>query len=145
MLKHTHIGAYGIALKNEQILLVKKQRGPYTKKWDLPGGGIEEGENSIEALIREFSEETGYKVLKSELADVLNNRIEYVNDNNQLEEVTLISIVYLVDIENDETKEFITTEDVSEFRWFDICEAENLKLTPIAEFFKKRKLKRCNS
>jgi len=116
MLKHTHIGAYGIALKNEQILLVKKQRGPYTKKWDLPGGGIEEGENSIEALIREFSEETGYKVLKSELADVLNNRIEYVNDNNQLEEVTLISIVYLVDIENDETKEFITTEDVSEFR-----------------------------
>ena len=36
------------------------QKAPF--QYDLPGGGIEEGESDAEALIREFEEETGLTV-----------------------------------------------------------------------------------
>lgn len=48
--------ARGIVVKGEDILLL------YTKRYhdySLPGGGIDEGEDEIEGLIRELSEETG--------------------------------------------------------------------------------------
>jgi 8-oxo-dGTP diphosphatase len=141
MYKHTHVGVYGIAFNNGQVLLVEKQRGPYSGKWDLPGGGIENGENSIETLTREFGEECGHKVLESKLIEVLNNRIEYVNSEKQLEELTLVSIIYLVSVEEYERtvkdRIILDTEDVSDFRWVGISEVEILPLTPIATFFTK--------
>ncbi len=42
-----------------QVLLVKRQDVPV---WVLPGGGVEEGENSSDAVIREVLEETGLTV-----------------------------------------------------------------------------------
>lgn len=35
--------------------------------WDLPGGGVEEGESGYEAALRETEEETGFKVLIHEV------------------------------------------------------------------------------
>ena len=51
MLKTSHFGAYGIIIHKNKILLVKKSRGPYKGKYDLPGGKIEFGESIEEALI----------------------------------------------------------------------------------------------
>ncbi len=48
--------ARAIVLKGDDILLL------YTKRYHdytLPGGGIDEGENNIQGLIRELQEETG--------------------------------------------------------------------------------------
>ena len=42
--KHTHIGIYGVVIKDEKILLIKKANGPYKGKLDLPGGSLEFGE-----------------------------------------------------------------------------------------------------
>lgn len=39
------------------LLIFNKRRG-----WELPGGGINEGETAEEAAVREFKEETGYDV-----------------------------------------------------------------------------------
>ncbi len=41
-----------------RVLLVRAKDG----SWELPGGGLEHGENSKEALIREIGEETGLTV-----------------------------------------------------------------------------------
>ena len=48
--------ARGIVTKGENILLLYTQR---YHDYSLPGGGIDEGEDEIEGLIRELKEETG--------------------------------------------------------------------------------------
>ena len=48
--------ARAIVLKGENILLLFTQR---YHDYSLPGGGIDEGEDEIEGLIRELKEETG--------------------------------------------------------------------------------------
>jgi 8-oxo-dGTP pyrophosphatase MutT (NUDIX family) len=44
------------------MLLTMKNRGLYKGRWDLPGGRIEPNESILEALRREFAEETGYRI-----------------------------------------------------------------------------------
>lgn len=59
-----HTGVYGIHINNNnQALLILKSRGPYKGMYDLPGGTIEQGETTEQALIREFKEEIGVDVL----------------------------------------------------------------------------------
>ncbi len=51
------LGVRGVALDEAgRVLLV---RHTYSKGWHFPGGGVEHGENAIEALIREMAEEGG--------------------------------------------------------------------------------------
>ena len=66
----THVGAYGIMVNEDKIALVKKARGGYKGKLDLPGGGIEHTELPIETLKRELMEEAGVKVKSYQLLDV---------------------------------------------------------------------------
>ena len=48
--------------EDEHVLLVKQFRaGPEEVELELPGGGMEKGEDALEAGIRELLEETGYK------------------------------------------------------------------------------------
>ncbi len=51
--------AYGIHVEGDKVLLV---RPTWSRKWDLPGGRIEEGETPFQSMTREFLEETGYMV-----------------------------------------------------------------------------------
>lgn len=47
-------------IENDRILLVQQHyRGDVV--WTLPGGGLEQGETQIEAVIREIKEETNLK------------------------------------------------------------------------------------
>ena len=46
-------------MKDSKILLVKPK---YHELWELPGGGIKENENNVNALIREVFEESGFKI-----------------------------------------------------------------------------------
>lgn len=53
----------GLLFEKDKLLLVEL-RSPITNEWTWmpPGGGVEFGESLEEALVREFSEETGLKV-----------------------------------------------------------------------------------
>lgn len=69
MKEFKHIGAYGLIISNDKIVLIKKHGGPYDGKLDLPGGTIEFGENPERALKRELEEEIGIKLKEYELFD----------------------------------------------------------------------------
>jgi ADP-ribose pyrophosphatase YjhB (NUDIX family) len=58
-----HLGIYGVYIEgNDRVLMIKKARGPYKGKYDLPGGRMEFGETIEEGLRREFMEEVGIEI-----------------------------------------------------------------------------------
>ena len=69
MKEFKQFGVYGLIIKDNKILLIHKNGGPYDGKLDLPGGTIEFCERPIETLKRELEEEVGIEVIKVELFD----------------------------------------------------------------------------
>ncbi len=59
---HRAFGVYGIIEKQGQLVVIKKNGGPYINRYDLPGGSLEMGESLTKAVDREIAEETGLLV-----------------------------------------------------------------------------------
>lgn len=62
-------GAVAIAAftENNEMILTRQYRHPFRKViYDMPAGGVEEGETSEQAALRELEEETGYTAEKLE-------------------------------------------------------------------------------
>ena len=57
-----YLGINGVCLKENKVLWIKKARGLYKNRFDLPGGSQKTSEGFTETLVREFLEGTGYKV-----------------------------------------------------------------------------------
>lgn len=58
--------AFGIGLRGGLIAAVRVAPEGFVPWLDLPGGGIDPGENAAQAVVREFGEETGLRVAAGE-------------------------------------------------------------------------------
>lgn len=102
MKEHKHLGVYGLMIRDEKILLIKKVTGPYDGKLDLPGGTIEFGEVPEDTLKREFLEETGIKIVDYQLFDVDSVLVDWEYQQDILVKVHHIGIFYrILEYEND--------------------------------------------
>ena len=77
----------GIILKDGKILLIKRKNEPFKGKWALPGGFVDYGEKTEDAVVREIFEETG---LKTKII----NLIGVYSDPNRDPRGHTVSVVY---------------------------------------------------
>jgi 8-oxo-dGTP diphosphatase len=63
-MKIRRVGAYGLCRDAAgRVLLARgSTASAFPEVWSLPGGGVEQGENPDDAVVREFAEETGFSV-----------------------------------------------------------------------------------
>ena len=105
-----HIGVYGLILKDDEIVLIKKKTGPYDGKLDLPGGGFLFGERPVETLKRELKEEVGIDVIDYELYDTDSVRVDWTWNDKKVKGHH-IGIFYRIQSYNNEIlKEVSITE-----------------------------------
>ena len=71
--------AYGIVIKDDKVLLSKQ----FGDKYDLPGGGVDLGEDVKAAVIREVKEETGLVVSRPKLVGMENNFFHSAHGNKK--------------------------------------------------------------
>lgn len=108
-----HIGVYGLLLKDNKILLIKKCGGPYDGKLDLPGGTIEFNEDIEDALIREFKEEVGIDILDYKLFDVVSTNVKWIHKNEELE-TKHIAILYKINNYENDIKDNIEITEIND-------------------------------
>lgn len=130
----THVGSYGIIIRSKKIVLIKKARGGYKGKLDLPGGGIEHVELPEEALKRELQEEAGVSVVNSELFDVTSTNIKWEMEKDLIEDLHHIGVLYKVEIGEEKLKSTSDGLDSEGADWYDIDRLTKDMLSPFASY-----------
>lgn len=65
------IASYGICVRDGSLLLARfVSPDAAVRHWTLPGGRVEEGEDPVDAVVREVEEETGYRARADALLGV---------------------------------------------------------------------------
>jgi len=95
----------GILERDGRVLLARRANEPRKGQWDLPGGFVEETEDAIDALRREFREETGLDVEPVELMRI---------DIEPYDGRHVFSVTWVVRADGDP----VAADDVEELRWF---------------------------
>lgn len=134
----THVGAYGILIRNDKIALIKKARGGYKGKYDLPGGGIEHTEPPIETLHREIMEEIGGTVIEEKLLDVTSTNIKWQMSEDKIEDLHHIGILYVITIQEENLKIEADGLDSEGAVWLPIIQLKEELLSPFAWYVLKK-------
>ena len=98
------------AVRDDQVLLLKRRKPPYAGHWVAPGGKVERGESPRECAIRELREETGLCARDAELRALITETSP--RDDWQW----LIFVYRAVGVEGD----VVTDEREGELRWFPV-------------------------
>ena len=99
----------GIIIKENKILLIKRGFEPFKGFWAIPGGRIEDHENTEECLKREMKEETNLEVEPISLVGI------YSDPNRDPRGV--IVATYLCKIIRGELK---AGDDAADISWFSL-------------------------
>ncbi|MFH8485683.1 NUDIX hydrolase [Streptomyces longisporoflavus] len=94
MHKELRVAAYAVCVRNGQLLLARWVAGDGSKRWTLPGGGMDHGEDPYDTVIREADEETGYAIEPVALLGIDSLRRRYPRKLGALADFHGLRIVY---------------------------------------------------
>ena len=113
-----------IAVDDDQLLMIRRGRGPAQGYWSLPGGRVEVGETLAEAVVRELAEETG-------LEGVCEKLIGWVERIDGDEHYVILDFMVTIVIGDDP----VAGDDAAEVAWVPLHQVAELSLTEgLAEF-----------
>ena len=113
-----------VAVDNDQLLLIRRGRGPAQGEWSVPGGRVKPGETLAEAVVRELLEETGVEGVCNDLI----GWVERIGDDYHH-----VILDFRVDVL--EPTEPVAGDDAAEAAWVPLSEVADLQLVEgLAEF-----------
>lgn len=127
--QYSHIGVYGIYIKNNAVLLIKKSRGPYKGMYDLPGGRMEPGETMEEGLKREFIEEVGCEIVSQTFL----SENEYMTPDYMGKPFRHFGTYFIVTLSSDNIKTVADGEDSLGAEFISIDYLDNVEISSIAK------------
>jgi 8-oxo-dGTP pyrophosphatase MutT (NUDIX family) len=119
------VAAYALCVTDGRILLARWV-GPDGKRWTLPGGGIDHGEDPYEAVIREVDEETGYRIEVRRLLGVHTVRRRHPRGPAAEVDFHGLRILYEAEVVGGELR-FEVDGSTDRAQWFDLDEIAGLR------------------
>jgi mutator protein MutT len=130
------VGVGAVVLHEGKILLEKRKNAPGKGKWSIPGGLVELGESTEQAVIREVKEETGLEVKEPRLIDVVDN---ISLDEKGKTKYHYVIVDYLVKVRRGVPR---AASDAGELKWVPFGEVEEYDLTEsFRDFFRRNRPK----
>jgi len=140
---HQHMGVYGVYTLDNELLLVRKTRGPYKNRYDLPGGSFEANESIHDCLIRELNEEIGYSFYPQVMLGTYDYLVPWQQDNNKTH-IHHIAMYYKVNTHEKIIKKQIVADDTEGFDFVSIDKLSEENSSPlvidIVKYLKGRKI-----
>jgi len=118
------LGVGAVIVKNDQILVVRRVNPPLQGQWSIPGGLVDTGETTKEAVIREIREETSLNIEPVELVEVFERILRDADSRVQYHFVVIDYLCRLV------SGQPHAGTDVSEIRWARFEDLNALGITP---------------
>ncbi len=123
--KHIEVIARGVAIEHNRILFCKNIKHGYHY---LPGGHVEPGESTTDALTREFIEETNIPVVPGHF--LLASELRFTQNGKPRHE---LSLMFHVEHPHGQWPDSIPScEDHIEFVWIDIAAIPETNILPHA-------------
>lgn len=120
---HPRVGVGAVVLHGRRVLLVRRGGQPSAAKWTLPGGLVELGETTAEAIQRELGEECGISVRLSGLAGVVDR---VVRDASGRVRYHYVLVDYLAFADSDS---ITAGSDAAEACWVEVDRVGKLDVT----------------
>jgi mutator protein MutT len=120
---HPLVGVGAVVLHQGRVLLVRRGGQPSSGKWSLPGGLVELGETTAEAIRREIREECGIDITVVDVAGVLDR---VIRDAHGRVRYHYVLVDYLA---VPESEAIVAGTDAAECRWVEIERVGELDVT----------------
>jgi mutator protein MutT len=117
------LGVGAIIVRNDRVLLVRRINPPLEGQWSIPGGLVETGETTRQAIVREVSEETGLEIEPVKLVEVFER---VLRDRQSRVQYHYVLIDYLCRALSGDPR---AGSDVSEVRWASMDELEGFAVS----------------
>ncbi len=106
----------------DSVLLIKRNKEPYTGYWTFVGGKLENDETIMEAAARETKEETGLDVKFRDIKAIFHERLK------EGDKINFSGIVFLTHAEAD-SPDWIESEE-GELKWVKMDSLDEVRMIP---------------
>jgi ADP-ribose pyrophosphatase YjhB (NUDIX family) len=122
-LSHPRVGVGAVVLDGPRVLLVRRGKAPSYGKWSLPGGMVELGETTREAVQREIEEECSLKIQVLDVCGVLDRVVRDAEGRIRYHWVLVDYVAFV------ESGTLCAASDADEAAWVEVNEVARLDTT----------------